>query len=173
MGWTNRHRIWGRKPRLVGIIRKRKGVRKGVMSSGMKRSNKKNCCFRVAQPTPTYVRLSDAFKQIRCAVDVSRSENDLCREVLHCSHRCFMCKQFQVTPGKEIQGIEVRGAWRPSNKSTTSTPPLSIRIVERFRPGYLGQNPTRLRSEDFRVFCKFIPYPKIGIFSRKVIADSM
>ncbi|GFV58495.1 hypothetical protein TNCV_1095441 [Trichonephila clavipes] len=70
-------------------------------------------------------KLSNAFNPIWCAGDVSRRDDIPCREILHCSHRRLIHEGFQVAP-EEVKEIEIRGAWRLSNRSAISNPPLGI-----------------------------------------------
>ncbi|GFS57009.1 hypothetical protein TNCV_4238081 [Trichonephila clavipes] len=60
----------------------------------------------------------------------SRSDNDPCRGIIHCSIRHLIHKQLQEFLEEEIQEIEVREAWRPSNRSATFNPPNGICSME-------------------------------------------
>ncbi|GBM49338.1 hypothetical protein AVEN_148667-1 [Araneus ventricosus] len=70
------------------------------------------------------------FKHTRRAGDVSCSDDYPCCEILHCIHRRLINKRFSVAPEEEIQGIEVRGKWKTSNRSAESNPPPGICNIE-------------------------------------------
>ncbi|GFV47225.1 hypothetical protein TNCV_4828811 [Trichonephila clavipes] len=60
----------------------------------------------IVQPTLKDEGLSDEFKQIQSTDDVNLSDDNPCREILHCSNRRLIHKRFQVAPEEEIQEIE-------------------------------------------------------------------
>ncbi|GFY35808.1 hypothetical protein TNCV_4841851 [Trichonephila clavipes] len=76
------------------------------MSSEMRRqvyvSEMVRSCGRVGRRSAD-TGLLDAAKQILCAGHVSRSDDDLCSEILCCSHRCLIHRRFQVDTEEEIQ----------------------------------------------------------------------
>ncbi|GFX88909.1 hypothetical protein TNCV_2576161 [Trichonephila clavipes] len=62
---------------------------------------------------------SDAFKQLRCAGDFSLSDDDQCRDILHCIRRRLLRKRFKTASKEQNAGDEVRGAFRQRIPGTT------------------------------------------------------